>query len=439
MSAWTDVPPGVDIDEPLSPPKLAALFPWLRPRALDDALRHGPRGEKPRVTSTQGPRPRDRRLTPRSFLDDCRALPTCTAYGCELPALRHNNACGIKGHGHLGRTHEGASERISAAKAGVRQVALEPDELTLTEAIAETGHSHQALTAGCGSGKLRHRIIARPGGQSDVIVFRRGWLAEDLANCPCIVADCENAAPGKSDRCGDHAARGKPAVWRVCSYRQCRSPILVHVSRLRERAVLPGDVAVEFERGHYCNAECRNLEMDEAYGPDYLAGLNPDGATEHFNAIAAGAKAEGKVGTVRAAWAAGVVKSTVDAAYRRGEIEGDLVSRAGGSGSSERIEFDAATIIAWDKGRPGDNNASRRLNAERSAAKGTTMGPHRVLRDAEVVVAHRLQSEKGLGYRRITNALNSKRHPDHQVSFMAVRDALHRYEREAAVRKAREP
>jgi hypothetical protein len=148
--------------------------------------------------------------------------------------------------------------KISAAKKGVRQVDLEPGELTLTEAWlefrAEFKIGRGSLQDGVESGKLRHRVVERPGNQPDAIVFNRDQLREDLAKWPCTYPGCDKGpdggpapALGDCERCTGHAARGDPAVELVCQH--CGKTFMRPVSWLRGRE----------GRGHFCSNKCKGL------------------------------------------------------------------------------------------------------------------------------------------------------------------------------------
>jgi hypothetical protein len=193
------------------------------------------------------------------------------------------------------RSTKGA--KISAAKKGVRQLELAPGELTLTEAVRETGLSYRVLRDGVdlpgpdGKPKLRHRRVARRSGRApkrngaaEAIIFNREQLQEDLAACPCSYPRCNKPAPGKSGRCGDHRARGEPAVELVCQYEPCGKTFVRPVSWLRERE----------GRGHYCTNECKGLAFAAA-NPGRLEVLNPDGARDHHQQVAEEVAADGRL------------------------------------------------------------------------------------------------------------------------------------------------
>ncbi len=193
--------------------------------------------------------------------------------------------------------------KISAAKKGVRQIKLAPGELTLTEAGRVVGIDRRTLHDGFESGKLRGRPVERPGNQRDVIVVDLEQLREDLARCPCSYPGCDAPAPGRSGRCGDHAARGEPAVELTCD--RCGRRFTRPVSWLAERE----------GRGRYCSNRCKGEAFHESR-PGYLSQLNRAGAHDHQVQVAETIKAEGLLDTKAVATAKRYSVATVIAAAR---------------------------------------------------------------------------------------------------------------------------
>ena len=201
--------------------------------------------------------------------------------------------------------------KVSAAKKGVRQLDLAPGELTLTEAWREFRVGRAVLSHGAENRKLRHRRVERPGRQSDAIVFYREQLREDLARWPCSYPGCEAPAPGRSGRCGDHAARGEPAVELWCQF--CGARFTRPVSWLAE---LEG-------RGHYCSNECKGKAFSESR-PGYLAELNRDGAHDHHSDVAEAVAAAGRLTTAKFAGKLATSASVIRADARRGLAPAEL-------------------------------------------------------------------------------------------------------------------
>lgn len=287
------------------------------------------------------------------------------------------------------RSTKGA--KISAAKKGVRQLELAPGELTLTDAVRETGLGYRVLRDGVdltgpnGEPKLRHRRIPRPcgraakgSGAAEAIVFDREQLDEDLAACPCSYPRCDKPAPGKSGRCGDHAARGEPAVELVCQYEPCSKTFVRPVSWLRERE----------GRGHYCSNECKGRAFDEA-NPGRLEALNPDGAHVHHQKVADDVAAEG--GLDRTRWTAAhpyrYSPSRIAAAVRADELPGEVRQYRGSPRLVITPDDLAAYEPAWadqlerrasfaraSHGLPAMRRIYARLAPERGAQRGKPLG-----------------------------------------------------------------
>jgi hypothetical protein len=325
-------------------------------------------------------------------------------------------------------TRSGKGAKISAAKKGVRQLELAPGELTLTEAWREFKVGRAVLRDGAESGKLRHRRVERPGNQPDAIVFDRGQLREDFAKWPCSYPGCDQPAPGKSGRCGEHAARGEPSVELVCQYEPCGKTFVRPVSWLRERE----------GRGHYCSNECKGL-AHAAANPD-LGELNKDGARDHHRKIAQTIVAEGLLD--RRSWTAAhpfrYSPSQITARAQAGELPSDLrvydgsvrrvIARADLAADRPPWADQLDRRAGFARARHGDDASSRiygRLNFQRAAEHGTTVGRPAALSEAEVAIARRLRAD-GLGYRRIAQKLNSIRTLDAHVSHVAVKRALDR-------------
>jgi hypothetical protein len=250
------------------------------------------------------------------------------------------------------RSTKGA--KISAAKKGVRQLELAPGELTLTDAVRETGLSYRVLRDGVdlpgpdGEPKLRHRRVARAcgratkrSGAAEAIIFNREHLQEDLAACPCSYPRCNKPAPGKSGRCGDHRARGEPAIELVCQ--DCGRTFVRPVSWLRERE----------GRGHYCSNEHKGL-AHAAANPGRLETLNPDGAREHHAGVAAKIKAKGRLDRYRAE------KSPLNLyGYSASHICASLGETTVIDGS-RRCEIDPSQLVAWEP--PWADQLDRRVD-----------------------------------------------------------------------------
>lgn len=186
-------------------------------------------------------------------------------------------------------------QRISAAKKGKPLVARGQNEITRQEAVRETGLSAKVLLEGADRqlrferGEhvrpgLRHRRLRHANG-GDVILFDRRELAEDLAHPDnrCVYPGCDQPAPGTSQRCGKHKAKGEAPVSLVCEYDECPregKPFLRHASTHRARV----------ERGDkhtFCGETCQMLwqRENDAIGSPH-APFTADSARERYEGLA---------------------------------------------------------------------------------------------------------------------------------------------------------
>lgn len=192
--------------------------------------------------------PRGAGFMDRMRLDELRhalaTLERCRMPGCNRPALCENGGCGALGHGQSARTRSPeVGKRISRAKKGRALVARHPSEITLKQAIAETGFSRKVLYEGAIDGRLRHRRVPRAGSQPDAFLFDRDELLEDLARRRCAYPGCEKLAPGRSGRCANHGPGAKSDTLElVCQYSQC--PRGANPSPGRARGYARGRAAV---------------------------------------------------------------------------------------------------------------------------------------------------------------------------------------------------
>jgi len=244
-----------------------------------------------------------------------------------------------------------SSERISEAKKGKPQFALDPEEITLQQAVKETGFSRKVLKDGVDDDILSHRMVERPGRQSDAIVFHLPTLRGELARRECSYPPCTEPAPGRSGRCGEHAARVKyETLELVCD--QCGEQFTRPGSWLRERE----------GRGTYCSNRCKGAAFAESR-PGCLQALNPDGAREHHAAIAQEIATEGLLdrGQAPAVHPGRYSASSMTAAALAGRLPSQLRRYHG----SLRRVYVATDVATWQPAWASD--IDRRV----SVARGT--------------------------------------------------------------------
>lgn len=139
-------------------------------------------------------------------------------------------------------------------------------------AAKELGCRPQTITAGCDDDSIEHVTVDTPRGRQPRLTQE---TVDQLKARRCSSPGCDAPAPGRSGRCGKHAARVKvPAERRSCARPGCDEDL----------GVVPGS-RIALGRGKYCSERCKGLAHHEA-NPGRLAQLNPDGAREHHRLVA---------------------------------------------------------------------------------------------------------------------------------------------------------
>lgn len=183
-------------------------------------------------------------------------------------------------------------EKISAAKRGKPLVARSANEITVQQAVRETGRSAKVLREGAarqlryerGENErpgLRHRRLPHANG-GEVILFDRAELVEDLARLSCQW--CDQPAPGDSGRCRRHQAKKYATVKLVCDWGACPrggEPFTRYGSVNRSRA----------DRGDthtFCSDRCEMLWLkgnDPRFGAPH-APFTADSASARYARLA---------------------------------------------------------------------------------------------------------------------------------------------------------
>jgi hypothetical protein len=290
-------------------------------------------------------------------------------------------------------------------------------ELTLPAAIELVGG-----TLGVGVSKPTFRDAVRRGlfradaiseGRGMGYRFDRDELLEDLAALPrCSYPNCPTPALGRSGRCGDHAARGEPAVELTC--RQCAKKFVRPRSWLAERE----------GRGSFCSNECKGL-AHAAANPGRLQALNLAGARDHHAAVAAELAALGArddvLGADVAAERFGVDRRWLLERYRgTGELPAELVTILGSVRVIVRAKDMEQFEREWARGTRADGRRRSWLEPNHAIARLRARGLISTVDEQE-----RLH-DRVLARRRLLKRMGAPTATDRHARWRATRDESRR-------------